>query len=285
MQWGPLVPGTCDAAVCWDDRRPRPRETQITRTAVDLVTPDGPMPVFVAMPDGEPRGGVIVIQEAFGITDHIADVTDRYAAAGYLAIAPALYHREGAPVLPYGDHMATIPLMMALTEEGQSTDVTAMSATSRSTASRRPRPRSSGFCLGGSTAMLAAVEHKMGAAVSYYGGGRGGILKGTLGLPPLVELAPKMQTPWLGLYGDLDAGLPPDDVEQLREAAAKAPVPTELIPLPRRGPRLQPRRREDVPRGFGEGRAAARVRVPRHPPLWSTAGAGDAARIGSRTAG
>ena len=60
-----------------------------------LQTPDGAMDVYEAKPDGEARGAVIVIQEAFGVNDHIQDVTRRFAAAGYYAVAPALFHRAG----------------------------------------------------------------------------------------------------------------------------------------------------------------------------------------------
>ena len=55
------------------------------------------VPAYDAPPDGEPRGGVIVIQEAFGVNDHIEDVARRFAAEGYRAIVPHLYHRTGDP--------------------------------------------------------------------------------------------------------------------------------------------------------------------------------------------
>jgi len=60
---------------------------------LQLVVPGGTMPVYQALPEGTARGAVIVIQEAFGVNDHIEDVTRRFAAAGYHAVAPHLFHR------------------------------------------------------------------------------------------------------------------------------------------------------------------------------------------------
>ena len=75
----------------------------------------------------------------------------------------------------------------------------------------------------------AATLRPLGAAVTFYGGG---VAEGRFGLPSLVEQAPKLQTPWLGLYGDLDKGIPSVEVEQLREAAAAVTVPTEIVRYP-----------------------------------------------------
>lgn len=196
---------------------------------VTVTTADGPMIVHEARPDGEPRRAVVIVQEAFGVTDHLKRVVDGYAADGYLAVAPHIYHRTGDPTIDYSDFMATMPHMTSLTHAGQSEDIRATVAHLNDQGVPSSAIGAVGFCLGGSTTLLAGVEHALGAVVSYYGGGRGGLLQGTLGLPPLVELAPRLRTPWLGLFGDLDAGLPPDEVEQLRAAAATASVPTEVV--------------------------------------------------------
>ena len=196
---------------------------------VTVETADGPMEVYVAQAEGEAKGAVIIIQEALGVTGHIQDVTNRYAAQGYLAVAPHIYHRTGDPTIDYSDFMATMPHMTSLTHAGQSADLAATIEYLNGEGVPSSAIAIVGFCLGGSTALVAGVEHALGAAITYYGGGRGGLLKGTLGLPPLVELAPHLQTPWLGLFGDQDGGLPPEEVEQLRAAAAQAPVATELV--------------------------------------------------------
>ena len=67
--------------------------------------------------------------------------------------------------------------------------------------------------MGGSVTFLAAARRALGAAVTFYGGG---VAEGRFGMPPLVELAPGLKTPWLGLFGDEDQGIPVDQVEALR---------------------------------------------------------------------
>src|SRR4051794_19155734 len=72
-----------------------------TRT-IEVNTPDGSMEVYEVVPDTV-RGGVVVVQEAFGVNDHIQDVTRRVAELGYHAVAPHFFHRAGGGVVPYGD--------------------------------------------------------------------------------------------------------------------------------------------------------------------------------------
>ena len=86
--------------------------------------------------------------------------------------------------------------------------------------------------MGGSVVVLAAARHPLGAAVTYYGGG---VTVGRFGMPPLAELAPELQTPWLGLFGDEDQSIPADQVELLRDEAKKAGVPTEVVQYPGAG--------------------------------------------------
>ena len=83
-----------------------------------------------------------------------------------------------------------------------------------------------GYCMGGSVAAMVAGRRKLGAAVSYYGGG---ISAGRFGAPPLLELAAEFQTPWLGQYGDADLTIPFTEVEMLRRAAKKSSVPTDVF--------------------------------------------------------
>jgi carboxymethylenebutenolidase len=83
--------------------------------------------------------------------------------------------------------------------------------------------------MGGTVAFFAATQWHLGAAVTFYGGG---ISQGRFGFPSLLDIAPELQTPWLGLYGDRDQGIPVDEVESLRRVVAKAPVPTEIVRYP-----------------------------------------------------
>jgi carboxymethylenebutenolidase len=199
---------------------------------IDIPTHDGPMPAFSAPPaDGAPAtgGAVLVIQEAFGLTEHIGHVVERLAAAGYHAVAPALFHREGSPAFAYDDFAAVMPAMGALSAGGITTDVAAGLDHLEGLGFAPTRLGVVGFCMGGSVALYAAAIRRIGAAVTFYGGG---VRAGRFGLPSLLELAPDLQAPWLGLFGDLDTGIPADDVEALRAAAARAAVPTEIVRYP-----------------------------------------------------
>jgi carboxymethylenebutenolidase len=198
-----------------------------TRTEqIVIETADGPMPAFLAVPDGEARGGVVVIQEAFGLTGHIERVTQALADAGYVAVAPALFHRAGAPVFGYEDFAELGPVIMALTAEGIAMDVDAALDALAERGIEASTQGIIGFCMGGSVACATGARLELGAAVTFYGGG---VTSGRFGLPALVDAAPALRTPWLGLYGDLDAHIPVEEVEQLRAAAAAAPVPTEIV--------------------------------------------------------
>jgi carboxymethylenebutenolidase len=166
-------------------------------------------------------GGVVVVQEAFGVTEHIADVVRRFEAEGYAAVAPDLYHGR---TFGYDDGFDVIkPVMDALTGEGILADVDAAIA---GLGVPRSRVAIVGFCMGGTVALWAGAMRELGAAVSFYGGGV--TTSRWPGVPPLVEVAPGLRTPWLGLYGDDDKGIPVEQVEALRAAAAPAPVPTKI---------------------------------------------------------
>jgi carboxymethylenebutenolidase len=191
-----------------------------------LTTPDGPMPAYAASPDGGARGGIVVVQEAFGVTSHIEHVADRLAEAGWLAVAPAFFHRQGAPVLAYDDLDSVMPVMGQLTAEGISTDLVTSFDYLEEAGFAAARTGVVGFCMGGSVAFHAATLRALGGAVTFYGGG---VTAGRFGLPALVDAAPSLQTPWLGLFGDLDQGIPVSDVEQLRQSAAGADVDTEIV--------------------------------------------------------
>lgn len=200
--------------------------TEVTDAEATIQTDDGPMPVHVAVPAGTPKGAVVVLQEAFGVTTHIQDVTRRFAHEGWQAIAPALFHREGSPVVAYDRLEQAMPLVGTLTSGGITNDLIATFGNLEASGFPPDRTAVVGFCMGGAVALYAGTLRPLGAAVTFYGGG---VVTGKFGLPALVDLAPTLSTPWLGLYGDEDQGIPVGDVESLREQAAKAPVETEVV--------------------------------------------------------
>jgi carboxymethylenebutenolidase len=183
------------------------------------------MDIIVATPDGTARGGVVVVQEAFGLTPHIDAVCRRLADDGWLAVAPALFHRTSAPVLDYEDLAAVIPHFAEVSADGLEVDVRAAVDLLAGADIAADRQGVVGFCMGGTIALWAGTAFPLGAAVTFYGGG---VTSGRFGLPSLVDLAPSLRCPWQGHFGDLDEGIPVDQVEALRAAAATAAVDTEL---------------------------------------------------------
>jgi carboxymethylenebutenolidase len=186
----------------------------------------GSMGLYEAEPAGAARGAIIVLQEAFGVNGHIEDVTGRFAAEGYRAVAPHLFHRSGDPVIEYEDMQTVVEHIMQVSADGLEADLDATLGYLADAGFAPPSVGVVGFCMGGSVSFLAAARRPLGAAVTFYGGG---VAEGRFGMPALVELAPQLQTPWLGLFGDQDQTIPVDQVEALRIAAASAPVATEIV--------------------------------------------------------
>ena len=167
-------------------------------STVTLAAADGfQLPAYVSEPAGKPRGAVVVLQEIFGVNTHIRDVADRFAAAGYLAIAPALFERaERGVELGYGPQdmargKALKAAIEALPAPGALLDV-------RATVERAAdsgRVGIVGYCWGGLLAWRAAEQVQgLAAAVAYYGGGM------TVG----HELERRPAVPVMAHFGDLD---------------------------------------------------------------------------------
>jgi carboxymethylenebutenolidase len=199
-----------------------------TTTDHTVQTADGPMRVYEAVPDGKPKGGVIVIMEAFGVNDHIEDVTRRAADAGYHAVAPDLFHRSGGGSVAYDDFGKMMELFAGVSDEGILADVDASIDHLRGAGFADGDIGIVGFCFGGRVAFLVAARRALGASVTFYGGGI--VSKSPLPFEPLVGEAKSLKTPWLGIFGDQDKGIPVSDVEQLRAAVDAAnPVPHEIV--------------------------------------------------------
>ena len=194
---------------------------------VELSTPDGPMASYVARPAGDARGAVVVVQEAFGVNGHIQDVTDRLATAGYLGIAPTFFHRAGGGTAPYDDFAKVLPLYEGLTDDGILMDLDAVVAHLGTLGYEARRDRDRGL-------LLRGAGHVPRVRVP--GAGCGGRLlrrrdrhRTVPAVPPLVEHAAELKTPWLGLFGDADGGIPIEDVELLRSALTGASEPSEIV--------------------------------------------------------
>ena len=197
---------------------------------IELDTADGLMACFEARPSTPATRAVIVVQEAFGVNHYIEGVTERFAASGFDAVAPAFFHRAGGGTASYDDFAKVLPLYEGLTDDGILMD---LDATFAHLASLGHAPASVGvvgFCFGGRVTFLAVARRAFGASVGFYGGGI--VTARSPEFPALVDESGTLQTPWLGLFGDQDRGIPIADVEALRAALREAPVPTEIVRYP-----------------------------------------------------
>lgn len=190
--------------------------------SIQAATPR--FPIYVTGTTDAKRA-LIVVQEAFGVNDHIRDVADRFTDEGYFVVAPQFYHREGSPEYGYDDFGPVMQTMMTLSKEGITNDLTATIDLLNSLGYTTPNIGIVGYCMGGIVTFYAASLGLVGAAASYYGAG---IANGRLGLDPLLDLAPQLKCPWIGFFGDLDKGIPVEEVELLRAATSNLSVPTDI---------------------------------------------------------
>ena len=158
--------------------------------------------LYVAKPKSEAVATVIVLQEIFGITDHIKDVCKQYAAHGYLAIAPALYDRiKKNIVLDYSSFAEGRDYKMQLQDEQVLLDIAASAAT----AENDLKVAVIGFCFGGALSYLASTRLNLNCAISYYGGG---IAEKYINQKPLC--------PIMYHFGALDPIIPSTDVAAIQ---------------------------------------------------------------------
>lgn len=180
---------------------------------VRLTAADGhTLDAYRADPAGQPRGAIVVLQEIFGVNPHIRSVADRFAAQGYLAVAPALFDRVkagvelgyDAPGIDAGrDIRAKIDLPAVLADMQAAIDY----------AGQFGKVAVIGYCWGGSLAFFAATRLSgLAAAVGYYGA------------MIAQHASERPSVPTLLHFGDQDPGIPLSDVDQIRAAQPDLPV-------------------------------------------------------------
>ena len=178
--------------------------TQPSSETVRLKAADGhAFDAFRAKPAGKPRGGIVVVQEIFGLNSHVQAVALEYAAAGYLAIAPALFDRaERGLTLPYTDSAAGLATVQKIKPELTLLDLKAAIDALAGTG----KVGMVGYCWGGTLVFAAACHLPIAAGVAYYGGG----------ISKLLERTPKC--PVMFHFGETDTHIPLKDVEKIKKA-------------------------------------------------------------------
>jgi carboxymethylenebutenolidase len=177
----------------------------MTGKMIELTTADGHrLSAYKSVPDGQPIGGLVVMQEIFGVTEQMKRCTDRYAEAGYISILPAMFDRiEKDVMLSYGDFQKGGQMAMAIDEQHLIIDIEA----ARQSVAGAGRTAIIGYCFGGTLAYLAACKLDFACAVSYYGGG-------------ISRLTDRMQpqVPVMYHFGADDAFIPATAIDQIKTA-------------------------------------------------------------------
>jgi carboxymethylenebutenolidase len=180
------------------------------------------MPAYRSAPQGKTNLPVVlVISEIFGVHEYIADVTRRFAQAGYLAIAPELFVRQGDPS-SYGEIAKLQAEIISKVPDAQvMRDLDATLQWAQKNGGNAKRAAITGFCWGGRiTWLYAAHNPQLKAGVAWYGRMEGQVTANNPKHP--VDLAATLKAPVLGLYGGQDTGIPVTSVNTMKDALAQA---------------------------------------------------------------
>jgi carboxymethylenebutenolidase len=209
----------------------------IDAAAVKVPVKDGEIPAYQAKPKkGSNHPVVLVVQEIFGVHEHIKDICRRFAKLGYLAIAPEMYARQGdVSKLSTIDEIRKI--VSRVPDAQVMSDLDATVAYAKTVGGDTGRLGVTGFCWGGRIVWLYAAHNpQLKAGVAWYGRLEGD----TSELFPQhpIDVASRLHAPVLGLYGEKDTGIPLEGVERMRAALKKGKVDASIHVFP------------DAPHGF-----------------------------------
>jgi len=205
---------------------------------VKIPVKDGQMPAYRAMPaKGSHFPVILVVQEIFGVHEHIKDICRRLAKAGYLAVAPELYARQG-DVSKMTNIQEILETVVAKVPDAQVLgDLDVAAAWAGQHGGDTDKLAITGFCWGGRIVWLYAAHNpRLKAAVAWYGRLTGD--KDALHAQQPIELAAALKAPVLGLYGGADQGIPVEVIEQFRRELKAAHSQSEIVIYP------------DAPHGF-----------------------------------
>jgi carboxymethylenebutenolidase len=213
--------------------------TGLVAGEVKIPVADGEIPGYRAMPDhGRKFPVVLVVQEIFGVHEHIRDLCRRFAKAGYLAVAPELFARQGdvAKISDWKQIYAEVVSKVPDAQVMSDLDAT-LAWAGQSSSGNVKRAAITGFCWGGRIVWLYAAHNRhLKAGVAWYGRLSGEKTELQPAYP--LDVVAELHAPVLGLYGGKDQGIPLEDVERMRAALAAAHKPAEIVVFP------------DAPHGF-----------------------------------
>ena len=200
---------------------------------VRIPVEGGTIPAYVAYPEkGRAFPTVLVVQEIFGVHEHIKDVCRRLAKIGYLAAAPELYYRQG-DASKLSDNKEIFAQIVSKVSDAQvMSDLDATVAWARGLGmAHASKLAITGFCWGGRIVWLYTAHNKdVKAGVAWYGRLVGEKNNMTPNHP--IDVAARINAPVLGLYGAADAGIPVNTVEQMRDALKAAGKRAEFVIYP-----------------------------------------------------
>ena len=199
---------------------------------VKMPVADGQIPAYRALPRGAgPFPVVLVVQEIFGVHEHIKDICRRFAKLGYLAVAPELYARQG-DVSKTENIQEIFKVVSKVPDSQVMSDLDAAVAWAKATGKADTAKLGiTGFCWGGRIVWLYAAHNPdLKAGVAWYGrlAGQSNDLQPKYPL----DIVGSIKAPVLGLYGEADQGIPVASVEKMREALKAAGKPSEIILYP-----------------------------------------------------
>ncbi|WP_326600429.1 dienelactone hydrolase family protein [Streptomyces sp. NBC_01803] len=200
-----------------------PHAPALSADWVTVPTGDGPMRVYAARPAAAADRAVVVLQEAFGVNDHIQDIARHFAARGFLALAPDLFHRNGVGTLGYEQHAEAMPLIGAIGPDAIITDVRAvLDHLAAAEGIDTGRTAITGFCFGGRAAFTAATAIPgLAATVVFYGPGI------AAGPHAVLDRATALDAPLLLHVGAEDPTIPAEQVRAIDTALTGAGVEFE----------------------------------------------------------
>jgi len=200
---------------------------------VKIPTGDGEIPAYRAMPsEGGPFPTIVVVQEIFGVHEHIKDVCRRLAKLGYVALAPELYARQGDVSGLTNIQQIVSEVVSKVPDAQVMGDLDAAVAYAKGTGKAdTARLGITGFCWGGRiTWLYAAHNPSVKAGVAWYGR----LVGDSSALTPKhpVDVAADLKAPVLGLYGGADQGIPVATIDRMKEACRAAGKTCEFIVFP-----------------------------------------------------